>query len=93
MLKKTFMVALLAASLSTTAGLAGAREKAEKININTASVEVLDKQLKYVGKKTAKRIVAYRKAHGPFNSVDDLNEVHGIGTRVLKANWEKLVAE
>lgn len=93
MFKKTLFIALLATSLSTTAGLAGAREKAPKININTANAEMLDKRLKYVGAKTAKRIVAYRKAHGPFSSVEDLNDVQGVGTRVLQANWDKMIAE
>ncbi len=32
-----------------------------------------------IGIKTAERILAYRKASGRFNSIDELLEVKGIG--------------
>jgi competence ComEA-like helix-hairpin-helix protein len=52
----------------------------EQININTASAEDLDK-ITYVGPATAAKIIAGR----PFNSVDDLINVSGIGETKLKA--------
>lgn len=48
------------------------------ININTASVEELQK-LEGIGSSIALRIVAYRKENGKFNSIDDLRNISGIG--------------
>ena len=35
------------------------------------------------GEKRAQAIVAYREEHGPFQSVEDLTRVSGIGEGVL----------
>ena len=50
----------------------------EKININTASVEVLD-GLPNIGEVLANRIVSYRSLNGNFNSIEDIKKVNGIG--------------
>ena len=50
------------------------------IDLNTATVEQLD-ALPGVGPVLAQRIVAWREAHGGFRSVDDLQQVPGIGAR------------
>ncbi len=55
----------------------------EQININKASVEELV-QLPRVGMKVAERIIAYRKQHGSFKTVDDLKTVRGIGDKMLE---------
>ena len=60
-----------------------------KININTASVEELT-DLQKIGVKTAERIVAYRQAHGPFETVADLKNVKGIGDKILMLNQNRL---
>ena len=60
-----------------------------KININSATVEELT-QLQKVGPKTAERIVAYRDANGPFETVDDLMNVKGIGEKILALNKDRL---
>lgn len=52
------------------------------INLNTASESELV-ALPGVGPVLAARIVAYRDAHGPFGSVDDLDSVSGVGPAVL----------
>lgn len=52
------------------------------VNLNTATVEQLD-ALAGVGPVTARRIVEWREAHGGFSSVDQLQEVDGIGERRL----------
>ncbi len=54
----------------------------KKININTATVEELQ-TLPKVGPKTAEAIVKYRKEH-PFESVEDLLNVKGIGEKKLE---------
>jgi competence protein ComEA len=53
-----------------------------KINVNLASAEELD-DLPGIGPSLAARIVAYREAHGPFRTVDDLLAVSGIGPKTL----------
>ncbi|MDJ0723004.1 MAG: ComEA family DNA-binding protein [Desulfobacterales bacterium] len=64
-------------------------EGGSKININTASVEELV-TLNKVGDKTAARIVAYREANGPFDSVEDLTKVKGIGEKILVTNRDRI---
>jgi len=50
----------------------------KKININTASVDELQK-LPRIGAQVAQRIVDFRKEHGRFNRIEDLMKVRGIG--------------
>ncbi|MEU5878495.1 helix-hairpin-helix domain-containing protein [Spirillospora sp. NPDC047279] len=50
------------------------------LDLNTATVQQLD-ELPGVGPVLAQRIVDYRAQHGSFRSVDQLQEVSGIGTR------------
>ncbi|MFC1888138.1 ComEA family DNA-binding protein [Thermodesulfobacteriota bacterium] len=57
-----------------------AAEKGISIDINTASVEVLT-SLPKIGPKTAEEIVWYRSEHGPFQSVDQIQKVKGIGEK------------
>ena len=59
------------------------------ININTADEAAL-RMLQGVGEVLAQRIVDYRTEHGPFQSVDELTNVKGIGSGILEANRERL---
>ena len=59
-----------------------------KIHINSADEKKLD-ELPGIGPVTAKRIVEYRNEHGPFESVDDLSKVRGIGPEKLAKIKEK----
>ena len=50
------------------------------ININTATKDELV-ALPGIGPAKAQAIVDYRKAHGPFKTVEELKDVKGIGAK------------
>jgi competence protein ComEA len=58
--------------------------EAAPVDLNSATAEQLD-ALPGVGPATAAAIVAERRQHGPFASVDDLARVRGIGPAKLAA--------
>ncbi len=63
---------------------AGAKKApAAPIAINTATAEELA-QLPGVGPSTAAAILAYRQERGGFSSINELNEVKGIGPKKLE---------
>lgn len=53
------------------------------VNVNTATAEDLE-LLPGIGEVLAGTIVAYRDEHGPFSSVDQLEDVSGIGPVTLE---------
>jgi competence protein ComEA len=57
----------------------------DKVNINSATADELD-TLPGVGAVTARNIIDYRTAHGPFKSIEDIQQVTGIGA----ATYQKL---
>lgn len=61
------------------AGVAGG-----KINLNTADASELD-ALPKVGPVLAQRIVDWRKEHGAFKTVEELDAVDGVGPKMLEA--------
>ena len=48
------------------------------VDLNTATAEELD-ELPGIGMTLARRIIAYREANGPFETLEELMEVSGIG--------------
>ncbi|MBI1728190.1 MAG: helix-hairpin-helix domain-containing protein [Candidatus Rokubacteria bacterium] len=67
--------------------------KAEpKININEASQAKLMK-LEGVGAGTAKKIIAWREAHGPFKRLQDLEKVPGVGREVIEKNQGRIAVK
>lgn len=54
-----------------------------KINLNTADHKELT-QIPGVGEKTADKIIEYR-ANSPFNTIDDLKRVDGIGDKKFES--------
>ena len=55
-----------------------------KVNINKAEFKDLIK-LPYIGEVLAKRIISYREKNGPFQTIEELKRVKGIGEKKLKA--------
>jgi competence protein ComEA len=55
-----------------------------RIRINDAAADELT-NLPSIGPTLAARIIAYREANGPFESLDDLDNVEGVGSDVLEA--------
>lgn len=53
------------------------------VNINTATSEQLQ-TVKGIGPATARKIIEYRDAHGPFASVDELLNIDGIGAKTVQ---------
>lgn len=84
---------VLFASLLLAVSLAWGSAAFAEVNINTADEVTLATELNGVGEAKAAAIVAYREAHGPFKSVDDLANVSGIGEATLAKNRDRIVIE
>ena len=65
---------------------------AEKINLNTATLEEL-MTLDRIGSKYAQRIIDYRETNGPFEKIEDIMKVKGIGPKTFEANKDRLTVE
>ena len=60
----------------------GANSAGGKLSLSTATAAELE-QLPGVGPVLAQRIAQWRTDQGPFRSVDDLNEVSGVGDSLM----------
>ena len=54
-----------------------------KVNINTASTSQL-MDLPGIGQELAQRIILYRTENGPFETIEGLLEIEGIGEKKLQ---------
>lgn len=76
-------------ALADSALRAKSLELAKPIDLNSADAERLE-YLPGIGPVLAERIVAYRNANGPFQSVDELENVSGIGPKKLSVLRERV---
>lgn len=67
----------------------GATAATAPVNLNTATLEELQ-TLDNVGPATAADIVEYRTQNGGFRTVDDLDQVPGIGPKTMEALRDKV---
>ena len=67
---------------TTVPGSADSPSGSDKLDVNSASAEELE-TLPQIGEVRARDIVAHRDANGPFDTIEDLIEVSGIGPRTL----------
>ena len=65
-------------------GSGGGGAAGAKVNINTATAAELE-TLPNIGPTMAQRIVDYRQANGPFETVEDIQNVPGIGAAKFAA--------
>ncbi|MBE6010596.1 MAG: hypothetical protein E7236_08045 [Lachnospiraceae bacterium] len=73
-----------ASTVGTESGTDG-----DKININTASKELL-MSLNGIGETKAESILSYREQNGPFDSLEDLMQVDGIGQGTFSKIKDKI---
>jgi competence protein ComEA len=78
-----------AAAAGPGAAAAATGATAAPISLNTATVEQLD-ELEGIGPTTAQKILDWRKEHGGFRSVDDLQQISGIGPKRFESLKEKV---
>ena len=81
------LIAALVFALSLS-GLALAETPA--VDINTATAEQMAEALHNVGMAKAEAIVAYREEHGPFEHIDELVNVRGIGLATVDRNRDRI---
>jgi competence protein ComEA len=89
--KRVFSLFIVITLVITLVPLAMAEEQ-EKINLNTASAEELV-QIKGIGHKYAQRIVEYREKNGPFNQVEDVMNIKGIGSKTFESIKDSIKVE
>lgn len=80
----------LLGSLLLSLVLATSAFAADTVDINSADAATLASVLDGVGESKAQAIVAYREANGPFQSIDQLAEVKGIGLKTLEKNRDRI---
>ena len=85
---KNILIALILAL-----GVTGMAFADEPIDVNTATVEQLAEALNGVGPSKAQAIVEYREANGPFEHIDELVNVRGIGIATVDKNRDMILLE
>ncbi|WP_144612537.1 helix-hairpin-helix domain-containing protein [Bacillus cereus] len=61
-----------------------------KVQINAATKEQLEK-ITGIGSRKAESILKYREEHGPFQKIEDLLEIDGIGVKSLEKIKDQII--
>ncbi|MXW72694.1 MAG: helix-hairpin-helix domain-containing protein, partial [Gammaproteobacteria bacterium] len=61
------------------------------VNVNEADADTIARELRGIGPAKARAIVTYREENGPFETVEDLLKVQGIGPKVLEDNRKDIL--
>lgn len=64
---------------------------AAQVDINKADAQTISSALSTIGPKKAEAIIQYRKEHGDFKSIKDLENVKGIGSKTAMLIEKELV--
>ncbi|NLO83336.1 MAG: hypothetical protein GX094_09825 [Clostridiales bacterium] len=67
-------------------------ESGQKININTADEAMLD-TLPGIGPSKARSIIEYRNQNGPFQSIEEIKNVPGIGDKTFEQLKDLIAVE
>jgi competence protein ComEA len=86
----TTLAKLIKPFLLALAILASNPVLAEKLNINTADAATIAAELNGVGESRAKEIVKYREQVGKFKSIEELENISGIGMKTIEKNRDKI---
>jgi len=65
-------------------------EQPTRVSINAGSAEALAQAMNGVGLKKAQAIVSYRDEYGPFKTLEDLQQVPGMGASLVERNLDRL---
>jgi len=63
------------------------------VNINNADAQTLSEGLTGIGLTRAQDIVRYREMFGPFASIEELQEVKGVGPATIEKNRAVIILE
>lgn len=72
-------------SIAMVLGMASVAHAAP-VNINKANATEIAAALNGIGSKKAEEIVAFREKHGPFKTIEQLQDVKGIGQKMIEKN-------
>ena len=63
----------------------------QSVNINTANAVELASMLVGVGEARAQSIIEYRDQNGPFKTLEDLQQVKGLGQVFIEKNKDRII--
>ena len=93
LLAATLAMGLPAPQISAQEEPVAQAQPQQTVNINTAKAEALSSLLSGVGPARAEAIVRYREMYGPFESMEELLEVSGVGEATLARNRALITLE
>jgi competence protein ComEA len=82
MRQRSFLSSITVLALALLLSASATTAEQTTVDLNTASIAQLN-EVSGIGNAKAQAIVEYRDKNGPFESVDDLRNVKGIGDKLL----------